>query len=467
MSNNKIYIKSGVFFLLTILLSSCLITKKYTQPVWDEADLFRVENVAVTDSLEAPIQWKTFFNDSVLITYIDSALANNYDNLIAFKTIERFEALYKQGKAGSLPTFDIEANGQRQQQAENSQFGSFFSEPFSQYTVTGRLSWEADIWGKIKSQKLASQARFNSSVTAQKAMQTQLISSISTTYYQLLEADESRNILEENIRIREENLVTIQYLKAAGKSNSLAVSQSEAQLEQTKTALNLAKQRVFNLENALVLLIGKPLKEFERSSLAEQHPEDILAKGFSGEVIRNRPDVQRAELNFRASFEDYNVSKAAMYPTLKLSAEAGFQSLDLSTWLTPTSLFNTLTAGITQPVFNRRRLKTEKEVAQIQMDQSLLEFKKVVLTSSVEVSNELKAYQIQSDNVVALEHQEEILIKSLSDSQELLKGGFIDYLNVLIAQENLLKIQIELAKARSGKMQSLAMVYKSIGGGVM
>ena len=448
-------------------LSSCLVTKKYKAPELTEANyLFRLDSLAAQKT-DMPVQsWKEFFKDPVLIGYIDTALVYNKDNQIAFHNLAKFQAKFKQDRAAYLPAVDLNASAQRQKQAENSQFGSFFSEPFVQYDLSGTLSWEADIWGKINSQKLASKAQFAQSLTAQQALQNRLIASIADHYYRLLEADRRKLLLEQTLVLREQSVFTQQALKESGQANSLAVSQAEGQLFQAKLLLTEVEDQIFTLENNLSLLIGKPLAVVKRSRLDVQEDPEFVALSLPLELLANRPDVKEAELEYRSFFEAHNVAKASLYPNISLSANGGYQSLDAETWIRPTSLFNTLTAGITQPLFNRRRLRTQKITAQANMEQSLLRFQQKVLEASVELSNVLKSYEKSAEKKAILKEQENILQTSFSDAQALQDAGMANYMDVLNAQERLLNTQLQLIQTDAQHLQNAVTLYRALGGGV-
>lgn len=456
------------FLLIVILMSACVVTKKYEAPEITKDDyLFRLDSLAQENNEPFEVeQWRDFFTDSILIAYIDTALAHNYNNQIALKTIEKFNAQFKQGRASQLPTIDAGASIQRQKQAENSQFGSFFSEPFTNHDLSGTISWEADIWGKINSQRLASKARFSKSITAQQTVQTLLIANIANTYYQLLSADKRKVLLTKTVEIRQESVETQKALKESGQANSVSVSLAESQLLQAQVLLTDVENLIFNLENELVLLTGKSTSTVVRSTLEEQSDRADFKVGLPIEILSNRPDVKEAELDFRSFFEEYNVAKAAMYPNIRLSASSGFQSLAFTNWIDPSSLFNTLTAGITQPIFNGRQLKTQKEVAKIDMEQSLLRFQQTVLNASLEVSNLLKTQELTTTKLNLLTQQESTLNQSFSDSKELLNAGLTNYLDVLIAQGNLLDVQLQRLETTSLQLQNEVNIFRALGGGI-
>lgn len=468
--NFRFLIKPLSILVLAGSMSSCLVTKKYKgMDLTKEDHLFRLDSLSQTGpKLEdmSAIKWRDYYKDPILVGYIDTALKYNQSNQIAFRNIGVFSAQFKQAKMGQLPSVDLKANGQRQQQAANSQFGSFFSEPFEQYTVSGALTWEADLWGKINSQKLSARAEFEKSVTAQKLLQTTIISNLANTYFDLLAADKRMQILEQTVELRQKSVETLKALKAAGKSNSLAVSQAEAQFFAAKVQLQTVNNQIFAFENALVALVGKSLAEVPRRTLGEQTFPEKYASEVPVSVLANRPDILEAELNFRQNFENLNVARASMYPTIILSAEAGLQSLTPSKLFDATSFFNILTGGITQPLFQKRKLKTAKEVATKRMEIAQLQFQEKVLNASIEVSNLLNDLKATSNNLSILEQQEVALQGSYNDSELMLINGLANYLDVLNAQSSLLTAQLSTIDSRNKKLKLSTQLFKAVGGGL-
>lgn len=159
------------------LLNSCFVAKDYQKEEIDTSNLYRTE-MDMDSSSMADISWRAFFSDPLLINYIDTALANNKDALIALQTILVAESNMKQGKAGYVPVINLDGSFTSSTYSENSQFGSIFSGAINQFELAPTLTWEIDVWGKIRSQKRATEAAFLQSLSAQQAIYTQLIAEV-------------------------------------------------------------------------------------------------------------------------------------------------------------------------------------------------------------------------------------------------------------------------------------------------
>ncbi|WP_100613882.1 efflux transporter outer membrane subunit [Confluentibacter citreus] len=463
---NKFFGKALLIIVMAFTLQSCFVAKDYERPELAETqNLFRTDNLP-TDSLSmADVSWKTLFTDRYLNQYIEEGLQNNIDIRVAIQQIISAEAYFKQGKAGYLPTLTGKATMTHQELARNSQFGSFFNGAIDQYELSGALSWEADIWGKIRSNKRAFQAGYLQSVAAHQAVKTQLISSIAATYYQLLALDAQLAITKQTIATRDSSVVTIKALKDAGQVTQVAVDQNIAQYNNAKALQVDLEVAIFRTENTLSILLGKAPQHFERSAMDVQVIDTDLKLGVPANLLRNRPDVMAAEYGLIQSFELTNVARSNFYPSLTLTGSGGFQSLDLDELLSANSLFATLVGGLTQPIFNQRRIKTQNEVAKAQQEQALLNFKKSLLVAGNEVSNALYTYNAETKKFEYRKNEVEALRNAESNSEELLKNGYANYLDLLTARQSELSAELNVIDSKLQQLLSVVNLYEALGGG--
>lgn len=460
------YIIKSIFVVICLSsLQSCFVAKDYERPE-EEIDPinYRTDQLKEDSLSVSKVSWRQMFTDTVLQHHIEEALENNQDIRIALQQINAANAFFKQGKAGYYPSVDINGSVTRQELSPNSQFGSFFSS-LEQYELNASLAWEADIWGKIRSNKRAAQARFMQSEAAHKAVKTDLISRIATGYYQILALDEQVKIAEETLESRKKSLETSNALKEAGNLTSVAVSQTEAQVYAAEALLLDLKNDVKLLENTLSILKGESPQSFKRGELSAQVIDQELTTGVASDLLENRPDVIAAEYDLINAFELTNAAKSRFYPSITISATGGFQSLEASDFISTNSLFLTLIGGLTQPIFNRREIRTEYEVAQSEKEQALLNFERTLLTASREVSDAMLNYQNATERKEVKTKEYQAYQKALDDSQELLNNGLATYLEVLNAQENALNTELEVTQIQFDKLSAVVELYRSLGGG--
>lgn len=457
-----------LLFLLAIslLLQGCFVAKNYERPeVLDEIQ-FRTDMLPKDSTSLGEISWKTLFSDQQLSQYIEQGLQNNIDIRVALQQLEIAKAYYKQGKAGYLPDLNVRGQVTHQELSGNSQFGSIFDGSITQYELTGNLAWEADIWGKIRSGKRASEAAYLQTAAAHQAVKTQLIANIATVYYQLLMLDAQLEIVEQTIQNRSNSLETTQLLKDAGILTEVAVKQTEAQLN-TAQALKLdIKRDIHQTENLFSILLGSPVQKIERGSLDSQTLTTDLNTGFPAQLLRNRPDVIAAEYQLVEAFELTNIARSNFYPSLGITATTGFQSLDLDQLLNANSLFATFVGSLVQPLLNGRRIRSEFEASEARQEIAYLQFRQSLLTAGREVSDALYAYKTAEEKIKFKTKEFEAYALASDYSEELLDSGFINYLEVLIARENTLNAEVQLATIKFEKLQALVELYRALGGGM-
>lgn len=460
----------GITFSVAVLaaVSSCMARKEYQRPdnVVDEK-LYRTDMLPTDSTNIANVSWKEIFTDPVLQGHITKALENNLDIRIALLSISSAESYLKQSKAAYEPTLSIGPNYTFQTQSINTQFGQIIGERryVNQFDITASLGWEADIWGKLRAQEKAQLATYLGTVEAHKAVKTDLIASVASSYYQLLTYDAQKRIITETIKVREQNLETTKALKTAGTLTEVAVQQSEALVYNAKSLLIDIDTQIQLLENTMSLLMGEPSHTIERSSLENQNVPIDLKLGYPVQLLSNRPDVKRAEYNLMNAFELTNSAKAQFYPTLKLTGSGGVQSVDIDHLFSVNSLFANVVAGLAQPLLNKRAIRTNYEVSLANQKTAYLNFRKAILTAGKEVSDAIRVYSVQ-DQYIDLKQKELVNYKnSVNYSQELVNYGMANYLEVLNASVNSLNAELNIANAQYSKMKAGIDLYQALGGG--
>lgn len=455
-------ILTGVGF----LAQSCFVAKNYTRPELKTEDLYRTEVVSTDTTSLASVSWSELFTDPILQRHISTGLQNNHDIRIAMQNIAAAQATMKQGRAGYVPTLSLGADWTHQELSKNSQFGALLRDrSVDQYQLTGTLSWEADIWGKIRSNKRASNAAYLQTVAASQAVKTQLIANIASLYYQLLALDSQIKIAEETLTNRNQSIETIRSLKDAGNVTEVGVKQTEAQKYETEIVIADLKTNVTIIENAFSVLLGTSPGKIERGTLGNQNLQPEISAGVPASLLSNRPDVIAAEYNLVRNFELTNVARSNFYPSLRLTATGGLQSVDLKDWFSANSLFANIVTGLTQPVFNQRQIRTRYEIAKAEQEIAYLQFEQSLLNAGREVSDALANYQNETQKLSIREKQVDALRKAADYSDELLAYGMANYLEVLTAKTNALYTELELVNDKYRQLNAVIQLYRALGGG--
>lgn len=451
---------------VSITMQSCFTAKNYQKPQISTDNLYRTEQ-EIKDSVSlASVSWDKLFTDTVLQEHIKKGLQNNFDVRIALQNIAAAEATMKQGKAGYFPTLNAGADWTHQELSKNSQFGALLQDRSTdQYQLTGTFAWEADVWGKIRSNKRATNAAYLQSIAATQAIRTQVVASIASTYYQLMALDAQLKVAVATLDNRNQSIETIKALKDAGNVNEVGVKQTEAQLYSTQLIIEDLKNNISVLENSLSILLGQSPQSIQRSTIEAQPLNADIKLGVPALLLSKRPDVMAAEFNLMNNFELTNVARSNFYPSLKITATGGFQSIDLKEWFSVNSLFANVVSGLTQPIFNQRQIKSRYEIAKANQQKAYLQFEQSLLTAGKEVSDALLQYNNETTKLSIRTKQVDALKKAADYSDELLTYGLVNYLEVLTAKDNALNTELNLIDNQYRQYDAIIQLYRALGGG--
>ena len=479
--------KYNFLFLLTLcVLLSCKVIKKYQRPPLNTLDLFRGQTTGDTISM-ADMPWQTLFTDTTLKALIAEGLYQNLNLKIAIQRIAEAEATFNQSKAAFYPNLSANTSVTRSRLSPASlgvtsettgtaasttsaatsttSATTVFSTLSTVYQLGLNSSWEADVWGQLKSAKKAAFANLLETDAAKRAVQTQLIADIADNYFNLLALDRQLEILVLTVNNRVKDVEAMKALKEGAVVNGAAVVQAEANRYAAEVAIPDVKRSIRETENEIDFLVGRSPGPLNHGKLAAQTITTNLQTGIPDQLLKNRPDVQQAEYAFRAAFENTNVAHTYFYPALTITASGGFNNLQLKDFFV-NSIFYNIAAGLTQPIFNQGINKARLKTAQAQQLEALLNFQQTLLTAGQEVSNALYAYQSGIDKDSSRSKEIAALQKSVEYTQELLRySSATNYNDVLTSEQNLLSAQLSGVNDRLQQLQAIVNLYRALGGG--
>jgi multidrug efflux system outer membrane protein len=464
-------IKIYFTLLLVSLLASCKVSKDMATPVAPLPALYR--NVADTGSTSmADIEWKTFFTDAALLQLLDSAVSNNFDMQLALKNIESANWIVRQTKMGYLPEATLQVGATVSRPSDNSLNGLSLSQFLGRsyvedYNAGIALSWEADTWGKIKNQQAKALAGFLQTTEAKKLIQTNLVSEVAKSYYNLLMLDAQLAIANKNLLLNDSSLRIIRFQFDAGQVTALAVQQATAQRLVAAQLVPGLQQAISIQENALSVLTGVlPAAISRTGNISNIVLPANLSAGLPALLLSNRPDVRTKELALNISNANVGIAKASMYPSLRITAAAGINSFKASNWFNiPASLFGAAAGSITQPLFQRKQLKTQFELAKIEREKTVIQFRQSVLNAVGEVSDVLvKTGKIKEQKNIAASRVN-TLQQAITNADLLFKNGMATYLEVITAQANILQGELELLSLQKEELNAVVELYRALVGG--
>lgn len=450
------------------LLQSC-IAKKYTRPeVVPETAAYR-EGTDTTFNF-AEVSWESFYTDPYLLTLIHQALDSNLNIQIAESNIRAAQEYLKQSKAAFYPGIWGSVNAGVNAFDNNGTLDATGSYSFRFPTISNgtQASWEIDIWGKLASAKRSQKALLMQSEAYCNVVKTELVASLASAYYSLLAYDAELKIYETTAQTREASMEVLKALKQAAQVNEIAVNQGAAQYYYAMAQIPQLKIKIQTIENLIAILLGTTPRAIPRSSLldAEFAEVDFLKIGIPAQLLANRPDVMAAEYTLISAHENWNYSRAAMYPSLTLSGTVGFDATQFAQWFAfPASFVGNLIGGITAPIFNQRKLRTQRNVAEENKIQAALSFQECVNNAQKEIADAYITYKHSNESIQYQTLQVQELSTAVNSSMELLKSGYSTYLDLLYAEDNALSASIGLVDFYLQNAKAKIELYRALGGG--
>ncbi|UOE52515.1 efflux transporter outer membrane subunit [Mucilaginibacter sp. SMC90] len=468
---NKIKVAYLIPFLIAFT-SACRVSKDVKTPKPELPAAFR--NAAGSDtSSVASIPWRSFFKDQILQRLIDSTLSRNYDMQIAMKTLEQSQMVLRQSKWNNVPQIGLNVTASTTNPSNNSlnglTLGQFLgTNHLEDYSANLSLSWEADIWGKIRNTNRIALANYLQTQEAKKALQTALIASVSQGYFNLLMLDAQLGVARKNLALNDStlNIVKLQY--DAGQVSLLGVQQAQAQQQVSAELVPQLEQGIAIQENALRVLAGQLPDRIERNTLLDdlRFPA-ILSAGIPSDMVSRRPDVKSRELDLIIANSRVGIAKAQMYPALRITASGGVNAIKASDWFNiPGSLFGIVGGSVVQPLLQRKELSTQYQVAKVEREKTVLLFRQTVLKAVGEVADALVSIDKLKAREAIAAARVMTLQKATANANALFKNGMANYLEVITAQSNVLQSELELASIKRQELNAISDVYRSLGGGI-
>jgi multidrug efflux system outer membrane protein len=461
------------FLLLAIILivSGCRVGRDYQRPtlhlpVQLDSTATAADTVSVGD-----LPWTAFFKDNLLQKLIGQAVDSNQDLQLAMRRLDIAGKEAAQARLIQLPEVQLQVNGQLNRPSDNSLNGlstkTFLQKSYIEnYQAALTVSWEADIWGKLRSRREATLSEYLRTTEATKAVQTQIVAEVAEGYYNLLMLDRQLTIARRNLALSDSFVTATRLLKDAGQVTGLALQQAISQQQTTALLIPQLEQDIAIQETSINYLVGSLPGRVQRGQLEDGPDNSSLPAGLPAALVGRRPDVQAAEWSLRAANARVGVAKANMYPALTITAGGGLETFTASNWFNlPGSLFGLAAGSIAQPIFQRRALRTQYEIAQIEREAAVTTFRQSVLRAVGEVKNGL----VQLDKLAVQDSLAGAQVSNLRDAvknaQLLFKSDMAIYLEVLTAQSNALQAELNQARIRRSRLSAVTQLYKALGGG--
>ncbi|TDX01621.1 efflux transporter outer membrane subunit [Dinghuibacter silviterrae] len=458
--------------ILALALGACRVGRNYERPSLPLPASYA--GVATGDTLSiASTAWAQFYTDPLLRQLIDTAVKNNYDLQTALTRIATSGQEVRRAKAAFLPTLSAQVGANTSIYGKNTLNGLSYNaflgkDHLEDYSVQANLSWEADIWGRIRRQKEAALATYLQTQEAARAVQTTIVSDVAQGYYNLLMLDAQLDIAKHSLALGDSILAMTKLQKDAGDVTQLAVEQADAQRQAAAILVPQLQASIGIQENALHILTGTiPGTPVAREAdIRTLTVPDHLDAGVPAALVSRRPDVRAAEMGLVAANAQVGSAQANLYPVLSITAGGGLDAFKASNWFSiPNSLFGLLGGTLVEPILQGRARKTQFEEAKITREQNVIYFRQSVLNAVGEVSNALVSYTQLQDQERIASARLGTLRSAVGHAELLFKSGLATYLEVITAQGNLLSSELDYASVKRQQLSEQVELYRSLGGG--
>ncbi len=419
------------------------------------------------------MDWHDLFTDPLLQQYIERGLSQNTDYQQAMLKVEEAKATLKAAKLAFLPSFAISP------QAGVTSFGS--AKASQTYSVPLNMSWEIDIFGRMRNAKEQSKALYAKSKDYRQAVRTQLIANIANIYYSLITLDQQLSLSVKTEEAWRETLETARALKKAGRYDEAGVSQMEATLQSVHTGVLDLQSQIKQTENSLAVILGETPRHYERgtdfltqgnadnasgtASKASGNALENLKIGVPLQLLSSRPDVRQAERTIEAAFYGVNQARSAFYPSLTLSGSIGWTNSAGSMIVNPGKFLASALGSLVAPILTRGQNEAQLKIAKAQQEEAKLAFTQTLLNAGKEVNDALTAYQTSLKKEETLASQIKSLETALRSTTLLMEHGTNTYLEVLTARQTLLSAQLSESANKLTTTQNIINLYQALGGG--
>jgi multidrug efflux system outer membrane protein len=456
--------------ILLIFLGGCTLAPKYTRPEapipdkWPTGEAYKEVKTEPGASAAMELRWQEFFTDERLRKIIEMALNNNRDLRLAALNVERARALYGIKRDELFPTLDAIGS------ASKSRSASDLTRPgeprtTERYSVDLGISWEIDLFGRIRSLKDQALEEYLATKEARRSVQILLISEVANAYLTLAMEKEALKIAQATLDTQQSAYELIKRRYSAGIASELDLQRAQTQVDAARGDVARYTQLAAQAENALNLLVGAPVPgDLLPSDLNSVKPPKEVSAGVSSEVLLRRPDILSAEHRLKGANANIGAARAAFFPRISLTAAIGTASKELSGLFGSGSGTWSYAPQVIMPIFDARTwsaldaTKAEREII-------LAQYEKAIQAAFREVADALAVQGTVEEQLKAQESLVNAAARTYDLSYARYTKGIDSYLNVLDAQRSLYGAQQGLVAVRLLRLTNLVTLYKVLGGG--
>ena len=461
--------RTAFITVVVLLFTGCTLGPDYLRPKVLVPDNYRgVAGAPAAESI-ADLPWWEVFKDPTLQELTREALSNNYDLQTAAARVEEARAQTGIARSFLYPQVNVSGGGIAQQVSR-------LTEPSQTLTSTHRnfqnwlwgfgLAWELDVFGRIRREAESATGVFLATEQAQRGVYITLVADVAQSYFILRELDLELEIGRRTLRVNDETIEFYRRRLLGGVSNQLELDQATANRSRTAATIPEIERQIVTQENLINFLLGRNPGPVPRGTvLTEQYYPPSVPAGLPSELLERRPDVKGAEDLLLATNADIGAAKALFFPNFSLTAALGSASHELSNLADRRAAVWSVAGGILQPVFQGWRIFYNYQATKARFDQALAQYQKAAQNGFREVADSLVSVEKLKD----VRSEQEISVQSLGNAARLSRlrydTGLANYLEILIADQQLFDQELLLARTRGEQLTAVVQLYRALGGG--
>ena len=444
---------------VTLLLGACAVTP-VAPPEPAPAPAQFKEAPTASQSAAVPDAWWTLFNDPVLDDLEQRVVIGNETLKASVAQLAAVRATLNASQSAVYPTLSGGLNGTRAYTATS----NAAENPGNNVALSASASWELDLWGRLAMATQGAQANVHASEADLAAARLSVQAALAQTYFSLRTAEAQQELLQRNVRAYQKSLELTQLRYQAGVAGLSDVLQAKTQLSSTQTQLADSMAQRAQLEHSVAVLLGLPPSGFNLARTATLPATVAVPSSLPSTLLERRPDIAAARERVKAAYAQIGVTDAAFFPTLSLSASAGYGQNSLANLLSTPNLLWNLGAGLTQSILDGGTRKLASAQARASAEQVSATYRQLVLTALQEVEDNLVLSSRLQDEVNSQTEALQSAQRNLDIVMAQYRAGTVGYLNVSAAQSAALNAEATLVTVRNRQLAAINTLLKNLAG---
>ncbi|HEY7759760.1 MAG TPA: efflux transporter outer membrane subunit [Burkholderiales bacterium] len=445
--------------------AACTVGPNYTRPETDAPESWRVDYEQAAEV--ANTRWWQAFGDSALDELVDIAVRENLDVRIASARVDQFLGALNTTRSQFYPQFDYSAEASRNRASEVGQpaLPAGSDRNYSLYTAALGASWQIDLFGRVRRQSEAAQARVYATEQGRRGVILSVVTSVASAYVGLRGLDEQLEIARRTADNYAQTLKLFELRYKGGVVSEVELAQIRSQYEQARAAVPALERQIAVQENLISILLGRNPAAIPRGKRIAELGEPGIPAGLPAALLERRPDLLQAEESLRAANAEIGAAKSLYYPTLSLTGVLGLASTSLDDFASSDATTGYVAAGLFGPIFTFGRIEGQVRTAEAAQAEALAFYREAVLNAFRETNDALVGAEKTNEQYAALARRADALREYARLSRLRFDAGSASYLEVLYAENELFGAELSAVSALSDRFAELINVYKAMGGG--